>query len=657
MKKGYLVAGVALLSLAALQGCSNSSSAKKEDTTYSYVFVEDPTTLDYTVSGRHGTSQITTQGVDGLLENDRYGNLIPSLAKDWKVSSDGLTYTYTLRKGVKWYTSDGEEYAEVTADDFVTGLKHAADKKSSTLYIVQDSIKGLNDYVEGTTKDFSEVGIKAIDKYTVQYTLNQPESYWNSKTTYGILQPVNADFLKSKGDDFGSVDPSSILYNGAFLLKSVTSKSSIEFEKNENYWDADKVSIDNIKLTYNDGSDPESLYKNFDKGNYTRARLYPTKSSYKDIEKKYKDDIFYTPQDQSTYYVSFNLNRKAYEFTSKENDSQKTDTHKAILNKDFRQAITFAFDRTAFAAQALGEEGAVKALRSSFVPPAFVSANGKEFGDFVKEELASDSTWNDVDLSDAQDGFYNVEKAKASFEKAKTALEAEGVQFPIHLDIAANPTDETNTQQISSLKQSIESSLGKDNVVVDVQAESADDYERTGYYAESADQKDYDLSEPSGWGPDYDDPSTYLDVFKSEGVQSDKIGVDGESDEDVDKVVGLDKYTELVSEAAGITDDLEARYKAYAKAQAWLTDSAIIIPLYSKGAMPVLSKIVPFSPSYATSGVKGSNVYDDGPYKYYELQDEPVTAKQYEEVLKKWEKAKEKSDKEYQEKLSEHVED
>lgn len=657
MKKGYLVAGVALLSLAALQGCSNSSSAKKEETTYSYVFVEDPTTLDYTVSGRHGTSQITTQGVDGLLENDRYGNLIPSLAKDWKVSSDGLTYTYTLRKGVKWYTSDGEEYAEVTADDFVTGLKHAADKKSSTLYIVQDSIKGLNDYVEGTTKDFSEVGIKAIDKYTVQYTLNQPESYWNSKTTYGILQPVNADFLKSKGDDFGSVDPSSILYNGAFLLKSVTSKSSIEFEKNENYWDADKVSIDNIKLTYNDGSDPESLYKNFDKGNYTRARLYPTKSSYKDIEKKYKDDIFYTPQDQSTYYVSFNLNRKAYEFTSKENDSQKTDTHKAILNKDFRQAITFAFDRTAFAAQALGEEGAVKALRSSFVPPAFVSANGKEFGDFVKEELASDSTWNDVDLSDAQDGFYNVEKAKASFEKAKTALEAEGVQFPIHLDIAANQTDETNTQQISSLKQSIESSLGKDNVVVDVQAESADDYERTGYYAESADQKDYDLSEPSGWGPDYDDPSTYLDVFKSEGVQSDKIGVDGESDEDVDKVVGLDKYTELVSEAAGITDDLEARYKAYAKAQAWLTDSAIIIPLYSKGAMPVLSKIVPFSPSYATSGVKGSNVYDDGPYKYYELQDEPVTAKQYEKALKKWEKAKEKSNKEYQEKLSEHIED
>lgn len=577
MKKSYLVAGVTLLSLAALQGCSNSSSAKTEGTTYSYVFVEDPTTLDYTVSGRHGTSQITTQGVDGLLENDRYGNLIPSLAKDWKVSSDGLTYTYTLRKGVKWYTSDGEEYAEVTADDFVTGLKHAADKKSSALYIVQDSIKGLNDYVEGTTKDFSEVGIKAVDKYTVQYTLNQPESYWNSKTTYGILQPVNADFLKSKGDDFGSVDPSSILYNGAFLLKSVTSKSSIEFEKNENYWDADKVSIDNIKLTYNDGSDPESLYKNFDKGNYTRARLYPTKSSYKAIEKKYKDDIFYIPQDQSTYYISFNLNRKAYEFTSKENDSQKTDTHKAVLNKDFRQAITFAFDRAAWNSQGVGEEASTKALRNLFVPPEFVSTNGTEFGELVTEELASNSTWSDVDFSDAQDGLYNVDKAKASFEKAKTTLAAEGVQFPIHLDIAAEQTDE--------------------------------------------------------------------------------IGIDGESDEDVEKVVGLDKYTELVTEAAAITDDLDARYKAYAKAQAYLTDEAIMIPIVSLGAYPTLSKIVPFSPSYATSGTKGGSVYDSGSYKYYELQDEPVTAKQYEKALKKWKKAKEKSNAEYQEKLSEHIED
>ena len=100
-------------------------------------------------------------------------------------------------------------------------MKYAADKKSEALYLVQESVAGLDDYITGKTSDFSTVGVKALDDQTVQYTLARPESYWNSKTTSTILFPVNADFLKSKGDDFGKVDPSSILYNGPFLMKSL----------------------------------------------------------------------------------------------------------------------------------------------------------------------------------------------------------------------------------------------------------------------------------------------------------------------------------------------------------------------------------------------------------------------------------------------------
>ena len=99
--------------------------------------------------------------------------------KTWSVSQDGLTYTYTIRKDAKWYTSEGEEYAPVKAQDFVTGLKYAADNKSEALYLVQESIKGLDAYVKGEVKDFAEVGIKALDDQTVQYTLNKPESFWN----------------------------------------------------------------------------------------------------------------------------------------------------------------------------------------------------------------------------------------------------------------------------------------------------------------------------------------------------------------------------------------------------------------------------------------------------------------------------------------------
>ena len=110
------------------------------------------------------------------MENDQYGNVIPSLAEDWSVSKDGLTYTYKLRKGVKWYTSEGEEYAEVTAHDFVTGLKHVADGKSDGVSHPKFN-QGLDAYMTGETNDFSTVGVKALDDYTVEYTLNKTRKF------------------------------------------------------------------------------------------------------------------------------------------------------------------------------------------------------------------------------------------------------------------------------------------------------------------------------------------------------------------------------------------------------------------------------------------------------------------------------------------------
>ena len=173
MKKSKIiaVAGLALLTSGLLAACSGSKSNYTEKK-FGYVYAGDPETLDYVTSGKATTSDLVTNGVDGLLENDKYGNLVPSMAKSWTVSKDGLTYTYKLRKDAKWYTSEGEEYAEVKAQDFVTGLKHAADKKSEALYLVQNSIKGLDAYVNGQTKDFSTVGVKAVDDYTVQSMQN-----------------------------------------------------------------------------------------------------------------------------------------------------------------------------------------------------------------------------------------------------------------------------------------------------------------------------------------------------------------------------------------------------------------------------------------------------------------------------------------------------
>ena len=178
MKKSKLalLAGVAAASTLFLAACGSSSNASK-GTTYNYVYGTDPDSLNYLTSNRSTTSDITTNLVDGLFENDQYGNLVPALAEDWSVSKDGLTYTYKLRKDAKWYDSEGNEYADVTAQDFVTSLKYVADKKSDALYLVQNSVKGLDDYVNGKTKDFSTVGVKAVDDHTLQYTLNQPRIF------------------------------------------------------------------------------------------------------------------------------------------------------------------------------------------------------------------------------------------------------------------------------------------------------------------------------------------------------------------------------------------------------------------------------------------------------------------------------------------------
>ena len=659
MKKGriFALAGVALLATGVLAACGGSqkSSNSEAPKAYGYTYTADPETLDYLISGKQSTKVATSNGIDGLFTNDKYGNLAPAVAEDWSVSKDGLTYTYKIRKGVKWFTSDGEEYAEVTAKDFVNGLKHAADNKSAALYLAQDSVKGLGDYLAGNNKDFSAVGVKAVDDYTLEYTLNQPEPFWNTKLVYSIFYPLNEEFEKSKGSDFGkATDPTSLLYNGPFLLRGLTAKSSIEFVKNEKYWDKDNVHLDTVTLAYYDGSDQESLERNFTSGAYSYARLFPTSSNYSKVAETYKDNIYYTPQGAGIGGLGVNIDRQEYKYTSKTTDEEKTSTKKALLNKDFRQALNFAFDRTAYSAQVNGKDGAALAVRNLFVKPEFVSANGKSFGDMVTEKVVSyGDEWKDVNFADGQDGLFNTDKAKAEFAKAKAALEAEGVKFPIHLDIPVDQTSKNFIARIQSFKQSVETVLGTENVVIDIQQMTTDELHNITYYAASAAAEDWDLSGAVGWNPDFEDPSTYLDILKTTNSETTKsyMGYDNPSSPAVAQV-GLKEYDKLVDEAGKETSDLFARYEKYAAAQAWLTDSSLFLPaMSSSGAAPIISRVVPFSASYTQSGDKGSDVY----FKYLQLQSDTVTASQYKEAREKWLKEKAEANEKAQKELASHV--
>ena len=646
MKKRLIGTGLVLATGILLTACGQSNT---DTSTFSSTFSANPTTFNYLLDYYADNTSVITNLVDGLLENDSYGNLTPALAEDWSVSADGLTYTYKLRKDAKWYTADGEEYAPVKAQDFVTGIKYAADNKGQAMDLIQNSIKGLNDYVTGATNDFTTVGVKALDDYTVEYTLTRPEPYWNSKTTNSILFPVNEEFLKSKDKDFGTLTPDSILYNGPYLLKDFTSKSSIEYVKNPHYYDHDKVTIEKVKLAYFDGSDQEMTIRNFESGAYSIAGVYPNSSNYAKTKEKYQDNIVYSLQDKTSWYFNFNVNRKTYNHTAKTTDEQKKSAQTAILNKNFRQAINFGIDRTAYSAQSNGEEAASKTLRNTLVPPTFVQVGDKTFGEVTASKLVNYGTeWSGINLADAQDAYFNKEKAQAKFAEAKKELEAQGVTFPIHLDVPVDQTNKNAVSGMNSVKQTLETVLGSDNIVIDVQQLSTDDFGNVAFLAPNPAARDYDLNF-DGWVGDYQDPSTYLDPFNAEtGFYLKIFGLDAKEDQELIKSLGLDTYTQLLKEADAENKDVTKRYEKYAEAQAWMIDNSLVMSAMSNGGTASVTKVTPFTRAYSLVGIKG----DGNNYKYMRLQKDPVTKKQFDEAKAKWEeeskKAIEKSQKEFE---------
>lgn len=653
MTKKTKLMSIGLMSVAALgvfAACGNKSDSSESDgKDYSFYYKTDPETLDYTFSGQRYTAENTANFVDGLVSYDQYRQIVPALAKSWDVSEDGKTYTYHIRKYVPWVDADGNEYATVKPSDWVTGLKHAADTNSETLYLVSDSITGLADYASGKNKDFSKVGIKADDKAgTLTYTLNAPESFWNSKATYGILYPINAEFLKEKGKDFGKVTTDGILYNGAFIATKFDNKSAIEYKANDTYWDKKNVHIKNVKLSFYDGKKPEDLYKGFTDGKYNQAELFPTMPYYKNVK---KSDVIWTAQEATTYFGMFNLNRQTYKNTAHDTDAKKTATKQAVLNKDFRQAIGFAIDKAKYNAQRVGEEGGEKLVRNTLVPYDFVTIAGKDYGTAVQSNLQAidGDVWSKLSVDQGKNSTYNVDLAKASFAKAKEALKAQGVEVskenPIVLDAPVLDTSTINIAAAASMANSLDKAFDGEVKLNSIKL-AMDPYLQAVFSFKTAAEADYDWN-ISGWGPDYADPATYLNILSpKQGDITIKIGLEpsvtleGEDKGAAAKAtVDIEAYQKLLDEANAITDNTDARYEAFAKAEAWLIDNGIVTPINSLGAAPMMQNEVPFTK--IDSNTVGSTAYS---YKYRKVSDKTVTAKEYEKALKEWKaKVEEKS--------------
>ncbi len=616
--------------------------------TYSMIDSFDVTTLDYVYNNKSSNGDYTCNFIEGLLTQDPHGVLVGGMAKEWSHNEDASEWTFVIRDDAVWSTSEGEVYDNVKAEDFVTGMQHAVATQSETLSLVEDLIVGLRAYIEGTGT-WDDVGIKA-DGNTLTYTLNQGCGYFDGMTTYSILWPINGEFLESKGSDFGAVDASSILYNGAYILSSLVSAQEIRFDANPNYYDAENVFVKHVVVSYYDGSDPAQNFNMFVNGEVTSTAI---NSSLPDVVKK-ADELYAANQYKSmttatSYWGAFNFDRQSYALyndpsvvTTTKDDAQKADTKAAILNKYFRLAVYAAYSTAATQAITKGEERALDAARNTLVPYTFATtSDGRTYGSILTkyvEEL--EPAFAGINLNDGQDAWYNPERAKVFAEKAKEELGDTISAWPIILDYPVYAANENNKNAALAMENSIESAIGDyvDVNLVYLEGNSSAYYSAF-YSISTGEENSIDFAFGAGWGPDYGDPLTYINCYNvKNGDMLNYSGlnlaseIESESGKAAKETIGLYDVQEVMDQAIAAVGD--ERIELFAKCEAMLLTGGILRPYSTSGANLVVSKVVPFSAGY---GLYGQASYNSVPYfKYMKLQSEPVTTEQYNAAKEAW---------------------
>lgn len=616
--------------------------------TFSMIANFDITTLDYVYNNKSSNGDYVNNFVEGLLTQDNHGKLVPGMASEWSCNDDASEWYFTIRDDAVWSTSAGEEYDAVTAEDFVTGLKHAVDSKSETLGLVADLIVGLREYSDGTGK-WEDVGIKA-DGNQLTYTLTGPCGYFDGMTTYTILWPINAEFLESKGSDFGAVEPDSILYNGCYILSSLVPAQEVRFDANPNYYDAENVFVQHVVVTYSDGKDPAQNFNMFVNGEVTSTTV---NQSLPEVVAKaaelYPDNQYKSMTTATSYWGAFNWDRQMYALyndpsvsTTSKTDAQKADAKAAILNADFRRAVYAAYSAHAVEAITLGEEHADGVIRNTLVPYTFqTTSDGRTYGSIVEKyaaELVAD--YEGIDLNDGHDAWYNPELAKTFAERAKEELGDSVSEWPIHIDVPVYAASENQKNMQLAMKKSIEDAIGE-YVVIDLQFLEGNSsvYYSSFYNQPTGEDNSIDLVFGAGWGPDYGDPLTYLhcfDVHDGDMLNYSGINIESQGQSEEQKAVletlGLNEVQEIVDQATAATGD--ERIELFAKAEAMLLTNGILRPYSTSGANISISKVKPFTVGY---GLYGQAAYNQVPYfKYMQLLDEPVTAAEYEAAKEAW---------------------
>ena len=527
---------------------------------------------------------VLTNLYDGLVEADEYGKLTPAIAESWETEDNGLTWTFHLRKGVKWVDQNGNEKGEVTAQDFLTSLEwvlnfHKNDAANTSMPM--EMIAGAEDYYNMTNEmdadaalaltaespEFADtVGIKAVDDYTLQYTCLSEKPYFDTVAAYNCLYPISQGMLDEIGvDGFKAATPENIWYNGCYTCTEYIQQNTKTLTKNPLYWDKMVESVDTAYQLYTTGE--------LDRVDLSESNLM---TIYNNESDPYHNQLVEKRPNKKSYQFHFNYDKL--------NDDQTEDTNwnTAIANEAFRKCWYYGLDLGSWYKRT-NAINPYKCYNNSYTMQGLIyTSDGTEYTELVQEKLGLPS----------YDGETMTRLDSAKFEEYKA--------------------------------QAISDSFGDDFIVLDIDS-----------YVSSLSKEVYNLKRQSfaiaGWGADYGDPQNYLGQETDDSDNAYYMvqlghAVDSESDELKDL---YSQFTELVNKADAITDDMDARYEAYAEAEAFMLDHALIVPAYFDISWE-LTRINDYSKINAMFGIQNNK------YKNWETSTDAYTAEDYAAFLETW---------------------
>ncbi len=603
-QKGLAFALVAMMMLAAMPALSEAVTEGPhglkyaKDQTLHLVYTTEATTLcAFAASGSANDWQAVSNCVEGLVTVDKYGNYVPGMAESWEISDDGTVYTFKLRQGQQWVDHTGKEMGPITAADYVAVAEYTCDpaKASSNAYYYENAIKGAAEFLKGETSDFSTVGFKAVDDYTLELTLTQPIPYFISQC--GSYMGAYAPLLAELDEGYG-VDNESMYYNGAYIMTEFSPQYRRVYEKNASYYNADETYIEKVIMSYN--AEAATLAPElFLRGETDTADI---STAILDEWKKNPDtkDIVVPGLPDPVYMYVYGFNYDPQFDAQYEPDNWRL----AVNNENFRQSLYWGLNR--YKALLVQDPYNPQLQQTNtVVPVGWCSVDGVDYTEIgaLKE------------ITDRPDNSFDEAKALEYKAKAVEELTAAGATFPIKILMPYNPTLVSWEMEVQVVKQQLTDLLGTDYIECIIEAGPS-----TGFLAEVRRTGKFAFMKLNN-GSNYDDPISRIPPFDK---GNNWTFLDKAQGEDIEALVA--EYYALTDAAKAVPLKNMERYEKFAEAEAFLLNHAMTIPFCQDTDGYFVAKYNPFERPHNT----------DRLWRGMRVLEEPLTEAQFLALYADW---------------------